>query len=279
MLEQVRAAEEARAAFYRTLASFYFKELDQDGIDRLAASDLAAIEADDALMRAGYADMAAYLARRDGGTRQELASDFACALLAAGSYEERRATPYESVFTSESGLLMQEARDDVYRLFCEQHLAVDEALRTPEDHLSFELEFMATHLSFELEFMATQAEAAARRSRPRRCGRGAARGGRAAGVPSPSPAQLDRRIRRLPRKLRSHAVLPRPGQAHARVRARRRGAARRDGRRVGGCGGVLGLPHGETAARQGPRREQGGSHAEWGAATRAAQPGGLGVAA
>ena len=150
MLEQVRAAEEARAAFYRTLASFYFKELDQDGIDRLAASDLAAIEADDALMRAGYADMAAYLARRDGGTRQELASDFACALLAAGSYEERRATPYESVFTSESGLLMQEARDDVYRLFCEQHLAVDEALRTPEDHLSF-----------ELEFMATQAEAAA----------------------------------------------------------------------------------------------------------------------
>lgn len=150
MLENVRAAEEARAAFYRTLASFYFKELDQDGIDRLAASNLAAVEADDPFMREGYADMAAYLARRDGGTRQELASDFACAILAAGSYEERRATPYESVFTSESGLLMQEARDDVYRLFCEQHLAVDEELRTPEDHLSF-----------EFEFMATQAEAAA----------------------------------------------------------------------------------------------------------------------
>lgn len=269
MLEQVRAAEEARAAFYRTLASFYFKELDQDGIDRLAASDLAAIEADDALMRAGYADMAAYLARRDGGTRQELASDFACALLAAGSYEERRATPYESVFTSESGLLMQEARDDVYRLFCEQHLAVDEALRTPEDHLSF-----------ELEFMATQAEAAAR---------ALARGDveearRAVDVQRTFHRHhllnwIDAYIRRLPRKLRSHAVLPRPGQAHARVRARRRGAARRGGRRVGGCGGVLGLPHGETTARQGPRREQGGSHAEWGAATRAAQPGGLGVAA
>lgn len=133
----------ARAAFYRTLASLYFKELDQAGIDRLAEADLAGIGFDDELMREGFADMAAYLRRRDGGTRQQLASDFAGAILGAGSYEERRATPYESVFTSEGGLLMQEARDDVYRLFCEAHLAVDEDLRTPEDHLSFEFEFMA----------------------------------------------------------------------------------------------------------------------------------------
>ena len=69
MLEQVRAAEEARAAFYRTLASFYFKELDQDGIDRLAASDLAAIEADAAPMPAGYADLAPSLPPRRGGPR------------------------------------------------------------------------------------------------------------------------------------------------------------------------------------------------------------------
>ena len=142
-LEELRAAAEARAAFYRTLASLYFKELDQQGIDRLAAAGLAAVDGDDPLMNEGYADMAAYLARRDGGTRQELASDFAGAILGAGSYEERRATPYESVFTSESGLLMQEARDDVYRLLCEAHLAVDEGLRTPEDHLSFEFEYMA----------------------------------------------------------------------------------------------------------------------------------------
>ncbi len=38
---------------------------------------------------------------------------------------------------------MQEARDDVYRRFCEARVAVDEGLRTPEDHLSFEFEFMA----------------------------------------------------------------------------------------------------------------------------------------
>lgn len=143
VLDELRTAAKARAAFYRTLASLYFKELDQEGIDRLAAAGLANVGLDDALMREGYADMAAYLARRDRGTRQELASDFAGAILGAGSYDERRATPYESVFTSEGGLLMQEARDDVYRLLCEAHLAVDDELRTPEDHLSFECEYLA----------------------------------------------------------------------------------------------------------------------------------------
>ncbi|WP_172623420.1 TorD/DmsD family molecular chaperone [Arabiibacter massiliensis] len=134
---------EARAAFYRMLSSLYFKELDQEGIDRLAEADLTGTGIDDELMQQGYADLAASLRHRDGGTRQELAADFAGAILAAGSYEERRATPYESVFMSETGLLMQEARDDVYRRFCEARVAVDEGLRTPEDHLSFEFEFMA----------------------------------------------------------------------------------------------------------------------------------------
>mgnify|MGYP000308504567 FL=1 len=140
--EDMAREAETRASFYRTLASLYFKELDQAGIDALSNEDLTATGVDDELMEEGYADMAAYLKHRDGGTRQELATDFAGAILAAGSYDDRRATPYESVFTSESGLLMQEARDDVYRRFCEARVAVDEGLRTPEDHLSFEFEFM-----------------------------------------------------------------------------------------------------------------------------------------
>ena len=103
----------------------------------------AGLALDDPTMEAGWKLIADFLAKRDMGTRLELAVDFACSILAAGTYEERMATPYESVFTSESGLLMQEARDDVYRLMCEAHLGVKEELRTPEDHLSFECEFMA----------------------------------------------------------------------------------------------------------------------------------------
>ena len=87
--------------------------------------------------------MATYLNRARRNARQELACDYARCMLAAGSYEERRPTPYESVFTSEDGLLMQEARDDVYRFFREAGIGADEKLQTPEDHLSFEFEFMA----------------------------------------------------------------------------------------------------------------------------------------
>ena len=133
----------ARAGFYRTIASLYLSELDAAGIERLAASIDPDAQLGDATMEEGWRDIAAYLRHRDSATRLDLAVDFAGAILAAGSYEERKATPYESVFTSESGLLMQEARDDIYRLMCEQHLGVREELRTPEDHLSFECEFMA----------------------------------------------------------------------------------------------------------------------------------------
>lgn len=133
----------ARAAFYRMLASLYFAELTDEGIERLRATDWDALalgvpEADE-----GLRAMATYLARCGSAGRQELAVDFAGAILAAGSYEERCATPYESVFTSETGLLMQEARDDVYRYYCEAEIGVDPTLQTPEDHFSFECEFMA----------------------------------------------------------------------------------------------------------------------------------------
>lgn len=143
-LDEVIELTRARARFYRLLGSFYLKELSAEGIENLSASGLDELSLGNAEADAGLAEMAAYLRRRPRNARQELACDFAGAILGAGSYEERRATPFESVFTSESGLLMQEARDDVYRFYCESHVGVDSSLQTPEDHLSFECEFMAT---------------------------------------------------------------------------------------------------------------------------------------
>lgn len=143
-IEGLRALTAARARFYRLIASLYFTELDEEGIARLAAQDLAQLSIGNADADAGLTDMAQYLRQHTRNARQELAVDFAGSILAAGSYEERRATPYESVFTSESGMLMQEARDDVYRFYCDAHVQPDASLQTPEDHLSFECEFMAT---------------------------------------------------------------------------------------------------------------------------------------
>lgn len=133
----------ARASFYRMLGGLYLNELSEEDIERLSQGSFASSDLGNAEANEGLSDMAAYLRRAPRNVRQELAVDFAGSILAAGVYEERRATPYESVFTSATGLLMQEARDDVCRYYCESGVEVDESLRMPEDHFSFECEFMA----------------------------------------------------------------------------------------------------------------------------------------
>jgi len=133
----------ARASFYRMLGGLYLNELSEEDIERLSQGSFASSDLGNAEANEGLSDMASYLRRAPRNVRQELAVDFAGSILAAGVYEERRATPYESVFASATGLLMQEARDDVYRYYCESGVEVDESLRMPEDHFSFECEFMA----------------------------------------------------------------------------------------------------------------------------------------
>lgn len=143
-VDTIRESLAARASFYRMLSSLYFKELDEAGIEHLQGVQLSSLTLGVPLIDEGLTAMDSYLSRCSKTGRQELAVDFAGSILAAGSYEERRATPYESVFTSETGLLMQEARDDVYRFYCDVNIGVEPSLQTPEDHLSFECEFMAT---------------------------------------------------------------------------------------------------------------------------------------
>ncbi|WP_314921171.1 molecular chaperone TorD family protein [Slackia exigua] len=132
-----------RATFYRTLAYYYLHELTEEQIESIASQDLEIFEDASSLISEGYADMKAYLRRVDTGTRQQLAVDYAHTFLAAGNYETFAATPYESVFTSEEGLMMQDARDEVYKMYCVEQMQPNEELRIPEDHVSFEFEFMA----------------------------------------------------------------------------------------------------------------------------------------
>ena len=58
-------------------------------------------------------------------------------------HDERRATPYESVFTSEKGLMMQEARDEVLAVYRSEGLDKLPTWKEAEDHIALELEFMA----------------------------------------------------------------------------------------------------------------------------------------
>ena len=72
--------------------------------------------------------------------RSELAADHAASLL---GMSVDPVSPYESVHTSEKHLMMQEARDKVVAAYRAQGFAASKDRRTPEDHVSLELSFMA----------------------------------------------------------------------------------------------------------------------------------------
>lgn len=130
-----------RAEMYRLLASVFYRELDDEQIATLKATPLAAPE-EGPMKAASEAIYRSFrLAPPDVLTR--LRVDYARIFLAAGVYEGDTAVPFESVFTDEEGNLMGEAREQVVAVFRAEEVTVDPALQSPEDHLSFELEFMA----------------------------------------------------------------------------------------------------------------------------------------
>lgn len=144
LISQLIEVNAGRAAYYRMLGELFFRELTQEQVEHLAGMDFAGMDGGDELIAQGYDDMRRYLRHVNSGTRQALACDYAHTFLAAGNYETFAATPFESVFTSQLGLMMQEARDDVYKMYCEQGIQPQADLHVPEDHVSFEFEFLAT---------------------------------------------------------------------------------------------------------------------------------------
>ena len=142
-IEEAIAALQGRAAFYDLLAALYYKPLTQDQIDHIAAMNSAAYAEIDEAIAEGFHDIASYLKKCNTGTRQELAVDFTAAFAGTSAWEGRYATPYESVFTSESGLLFQESYHEVYSLFKQNNVARNDGFDFPDDHLSFMCEFQS----------------------------------------------------------------------------------------------------------------------------------------
>ena len=131
------------AAFAETLSALYFKPLTQGQIDALAEQDLAGLAGLNEEFDRGLNDVARYLRRRNTGTRQQLACDFTSAFVGTKTYEGKSAVPYESVFTSDEGLLCQRSFHEVTALYRREGFAKDDGLNIPEDHLSYLVEFAA----------------------------------------------------------------------------------------------------------------------------------------
>ncbi len=139
-VEDVHAGNQARMAFCRFLASIYLHELTDEQLESLAHLQF---EDDGSPLSSGYAMMVEYLRHRDRATAQELRVDYAHTFLGAGVYDHVLAPPYESVFTSKGQLLMQDSRDKAVAYYRSEGLDLPSDNTTPEDHLGFELQFVA----------------------------------------------------------------------------------------------------------------------------------------
>lgn len=76
----------------------------------------------------------------DEQLRIDLAADYNRMFLGMGPHP---VAPYESVYTSPEGLLMQDARDEVLAAYHAQGLDAPDDFNLPEDHLALECAFVA----------------------------------------------------------------------------------------------------------------------------------------
>lgn len=91
----------------------------------------------------GIAGLQTFLKKPGIDPRTDLAVDYARVFLGAGIADGSAAFPYESVYTSPEGLMMQDARDEVLSLYVAKGLGLEGENHDPEDHMAFELDFMA----------------------------------------------------------------------------------------------------------------------------------------
>lgn len=133
---------EGRKNMYSFFARLYRSEVDQELLDRMAALNLGAV-AGEGMYAEGARRLQEALAGLSFNARTDLAVDYAHTFLAAGISNGEAAFPYESVYTSPERLIMQDARDEVCKVYRAHGLGVSEGYVEPEDHLAFEFEFMA----------------------------------------------------------------------------------------------------------------------------------------
>lgn len=137
------AAFRARQGFYDLLAAVYFRPLSADQVEAFAAYDWESCGTLNEEMAEGVNHLSRYLARRNSGTRQEIAVDYTAVFGGLSSFEGLYAVPVESVFTSDDGLMYQRSYHQVHEIFAREGIVRAEGVDYPDDHLSFMMEYLA----------------------------------------------------------------------------------------------------------------------------------------
>lgn len=130
-----------RLNMYSLLSRIYRVEVDEKLLNNMKTMSFPKVP--EGCLNECYKILEEYLRKSDLQTLDNLAVDFASLFLAAGSADGAAAVPYESVYTSQKKILMQESWEEVTELFNEKNIC-------PSDDYK---DLMADHISLELEYM------------------------------------------------------------------------------------------------------------------------------
>ncbi|MDR1422859.1 MAG: molecular chaperone TorD family protein [Coriobacteriales bacterium] len=132
---------ENRAAVYGLLSRLYCREADEILLCDLRNTSFPAKTGNDKV-DAGYRKLATYLSGNPENALTELAVDYVNVFFGNGNLTYSAAYPFESVYTSEKRLMMQEARDEVLEAYRNAHMEIDRSWKDPADHVALELLYM-----------------------------------------------------------------------------------------------------------------------------------------
>ncbi len=129
-----------RARTYGMLARLFREEIDKEELEELQGMRFPTATGN-AEVDAGYRSLYDYLRTAWDDSITELAIDFVRTFIGHGVNGYSAAYPFESVYTSERRLMMQEARAEVLQTLRENNLKSGR-WNEGEDHIGLELEFM-----------------------------------------------------------------------------------------------------------------------------------------
>ncbi len=141
-----------RAGYYQLLARLFYQEIDEAFAAQFVGAQpvLALDECADGIERSfarGSNRMRKFLQRRTADSITETRCDYARVFLGAGSVTKVPVSPFESVYADEGRLIMQASRDGACAAYAADGLAVSDGFNMPEDHISFEFQYMALLLN------------------------------------------------------------------------------------------------------------------------------------
>ena len=140
-LEALARVCEDRAWTYGLISRLFRRELDHAFLEQIKGKRFPAATGNTEVDK-GYRLIAQSLSSIQPDTLLNLCIDFTRTFIGSGRMGHSAAYPYESVYTSEQRLLMQEAYTEVTAIYRSAGLAKDEAWKETEDHIATELEYL-----------------------------------------------------------------------------------------------------------------------------------------